>query len=71
MACLGRPYYFNFLKAVFYKFYLVHSWIPRPIYTSYVLKSLPFLQLAELNELFATICKHCIFFVAFLAFNFL
>ena len=25
---LGRPYHFNFLKAVFHKFYLVYSWIP-------------------------------------------
>ena len=27
MVCRSRPYHFNFLKAVFHKFYLVHSWI--------------------------------------------
>ena len=25
--CLGRPYHFKFLKAVFHKVFLVHSWI--------------------------------------------
>ena len=34
MVCLDRPYHFNFLKAVFHKFYLVPSWIPRPIFTN-------------------------------------
>ena len=28
----SRPYHFKFLKAVFHKFYFVHSWIPWPIY---------------------------------------
>ena len=28
----SRQYHFKFLKAVFHKFYLVHSWIPWPIY---------------------------------------
>ena len=28
----NRPYHFNFLKAIFHKFYLVHSWILWPIY---------------------------------------
>ena len=28
----SRPYHFRFLKAVFHKFYLVHSWILCPIY---------------------------------------
>ena len=32
MVCLGRSYHFNFLKAVFHKFYLVHSWIHWLIY---------------------------------------
>ena len=31
MVCLSRPYPF-FLKAVFRKFYLVHSWVPCPKY---------------------------------------
>ena len=32
MVCfLNRQYSFNFLKAVFHKSYLVHSWIPFPI----------------------------------------
>ena len=34
MVCLGRPYHFIFLKAVFHKFYLVHSWIHLSIYLS-------------------------------------
>ena len=32
MVCLRRPYHFNFLKAVFHKLYLVHSWILCPIW---------------------------------------
>ena len=32
MVCLGRSYHFNFLKAVFHKFYLIHSWIHWLIY---------------------------------------
>ena len=32
MVCISRPYYFRFLKTAFHKFYLVHSWIPWPIY---------------------------------------
>ena len=37
LVCLSRPYQAhyiisNFLKAVFHKFYLVHSWIPWPSY---------------------------------------
>ena len=27
-ACLNRPYRIKFLKAVFHKFHLIHSWIP-------------------------------------------
>ena len=30
--CLGKPYHFNFLKAVSHKFYLVYSWITRHPY---------------------------------------
>ena len=33
MVCLADHITLNFLKAVFHKFYLVHSWIPWPIYT--------------------------------------
>ena len=32
MVCLGRPYHFKFLKAVFQKFYLAYSWILCLIY---------------------------------------
>ena len=27
MVCFKRPYYFKILKGVFFKFYLVHSWV--------------------------------------------
>ena len=30
MVCLSAPYYVKFLKGVFHKFYLAHSWIPWP-----------------------------------------
>ena len=33
MVCLSRPYPFKFLKAVFHKFELVHSWILGLIYS--------------------------------------
>ena len=35
MVCLSKPYPFKFSKAVFYKFYLVHSWIFCPMCSSY------------------------------------
>ena len=31
VMCLSRPIILNFLKAVFHKFYLVHSWILWPV----------------------------------------
>ena len=41
MVCLSKPYAdhitSNFLKFVFHKFYLVHSWIPWPIFWNYQL----------------------------------
>ena len=35
VTCLSRPYRFKFLKAVFHKFYLVHSWIPWLIWAQF------------------------------------
>ena len=32
MLCLSRPYTSYFLKAVFHKYYLIHSWLPWPKY---------------------------------------
>ena len=32
MVCWSRPYPFNFLKAVFHKYYLAYSWVLHPIY---------------------------------------
>ena len=37
MVCMSRPYHFNFLKTVFHKFYLVHSWILCPYIPIYIL----------------------------------
>ena len=33
MVCWGKPYNWNFLKAVFHNFYFVHSWILCPKYS--------------------------------------
>ena len=41
MVCLSTPYHFKFLKAVFLKFYLVHSWILRRIYLIIFSKEVP------------------------------
>ena len=43
MVCQADHITSNFLKAVFHKFYLVHSWIPWPIYPFQVNVSFPYL----------------------------
>ena len=42
---IGRPWHFRFLKAVFHKFYLVHSWILCLRYN--IVHKIDFLQLRE------------------------
>ena len=50
MVSLSRPYHISlqiFLKVVFHKFYLVHSWIPWPKFPSVEKKSLYYLRLVQ------------------------
>ena len=47
-----RPYRFTFLKAVFHKFYLVHSWILCPIHNKELI-----IRFSNFHTFFATIFR--------------
>ena len=52
----------NFLKAVFHKFHLVHSWILCPIYIIVFHVVLDFKKLEVIVEIKNDICEYCLRF---------